>query len=80
MKRSMPRLPSIGGWTHTLGMGQTVRGPGQSRALSLPTRRQPISHRRESAIRARLDELNNRFMRLGHEPAGAFRATRVTTP
>jgi hypothetical protein len=54
-------------------MGRTQKGPGQSRALSLPTRPPPIIRRRESpqALRACYQQASRRVHR-GQTPSGIF--------
>jgi hypothetical protein len=51
-------------------MGRTLKEPGQSRALSLPTRRPPITRRRESpqALRACYRQASRRVHR-GQTPS-----------
>jgi len=54
-------------------MGRTLREPGQSRALSLPTRRPPITRRRESpqALRVCYQQASRRVHR-GQTPSDIF--------
>jgi hypothetical protein len=54
-------------------MGRTLKEPGQSRALSLPTRRPPITRRRESpqALRACYQQASGRVHR-GQTPSDIF--------
>ena len=54
-------------------MGRTLKEPGQSRALSLPTRRPPITRRRESpqALRVCYQQASRRVHR-GQTPSDIF--------
>jgi hypothetical protein len=70
MKRSMPRLQSIGGWTHTLVMGRTRERARPKPGSLAATRRPPITRRRESsqALRACYQQASRRAHR-GQAPS-----------